>query len=192
MTGGKSNTTAGPSVSHDIRAVYLFAEEDALAELLEAHLGAVGLKVTRLATIDRQILESKLSIVVFNPRSREFLELEQRHALPVSADELHSERRAPDELCAGGVRLVRSSQSVAFGLRNVRLSGLEYRLLELLLERPAQVLSRDAIREALWGAHSRTSLRTVDVHIARLRRALGSHRPSPIRTVRGLGYILDG
>jgi len=71
----------------------------------------------------------------------------------------------------------------------VNLFAQEYRLLEYLVAHPDRLLSRDEILDQVWGYQSDTSTRTVDVHIAKLRRILGeSDLPRHILTIRGRGY----
>ena len=73
----------------------------------------------------------------------------------------------------------------------LKLGPTEYRLLVTLLERPGRVFSRDQLLDHVWGRDIYVDTRTVDVHIARLRKALTSHGgDDPIRTVRGAGYLL--
>ena len=73
----------------------------------------------------------------------------------------------------------------------LKLGPTEYRLLVTLLERPGRVFSRDQLLDHVWGRDIYVDTRTVDVHIARLRKALTIHGGmDPIRTVRGAGYAL--
>jgi two-component system phosphate regulon response regulator PhoB len=73
----------------------------------------------------------------------------------------------------------------------LNLGPTEYRLLVTLLERPGRVFSRDQLLDNVWGRDIYVDTRTVDVHIARLRKALTQHGgDDPIRTVRGAGYAL--
>ena len=73
----------------------------------------------------------------------------------------------------------------------LKLGPTDYRLLVTLLERPGRVFSRDQLLDHVWGRDIYVDTRTVDVHIARLRKALTSHGgDDPIRTVRGAGYAL--
>ena len=58
------------------------------------------------------------------------------------------------------------------------------------MQRPGRVYSRAQLLDAVWGEHVFVDERTVDVHVGRLRKALG-RGPDPIRTVRGSGYALD-
>ncbi|MFI6937858.1 winged helix-turn-helix domain-containing protein [Streptomyces sp. NPDC050418] len=71
--------------------------------------------------------------------------------------------------------------------RELDLTYLEFELLAYLVRRPHRVHARDALVTAVWGYHHVGDGRTVDVHIARLRRKLGAHRHR-IVTVRRVGY----
>jgi two-component system phosphate regulon response regulator PhoB len=74
----------------------------------------------------------------------------------------------------------------------VHLGPTEFRLLRFFLERPGRVFSREQLLDGVWGRDAEVELRTVDVHIRRLRKALNdSGRADVIRTVRAAGYALD-
>ena len=74
----------------------------------------------------------------------------------------------------------------------IHLGPTEYRLLNVLLERPTRVYSREQLLDRVWGHDIYVEERTVDVHIRRLRKALnGNDGKNLIRTVRGGGYSLD-
>jgi two-component system phosphate regulon response regulator PhoB len=88
--------------------------------------------------------------------------------------------------------LDRSSRRVTRAGRNVHLGPTEFRLLDFFMQRPGRVFSRERLMDAVWGPNTYVELRTVDVHVGRLRKALktgGSQ--DPIRTVRSAGYSLD-
>jgi two-component system alkaline phosphatase synthesis response regulator PhoP len=76
----------------------------------------------------------------------------------------------------------------------VALSALELRLLEFLVEHRGEVLSRDRLLTAVWGYESNAFSRTVDVHVAKLRRKIEAHPEDPrhIVTVHGMGYKFTG
>lgn len=85
-----------------------------------------------------------------------------------------------------------SKRRVLRGERNVHLGPTEFRLLQFLMEKPGHVLSRESLLKSVWGGSIHVELRTVDVHIRRLRRALNEGgEPDIIRTVRSAGYALD-
>ena len=74
----------------------------------------------------------------------------------------------------------------------VKLGPTEFRLLQALMERPGRVYSREQLLDKVWGQDIYVELRTVDVHIRRLRKALNNgDKPDLIRTVRSAGYALD-
>ena len=74
----------------------------------------------------------------------------------------------------------------------LKLGPTEYRLLTVFMERPKRVWSRDSLLDRVWGMDADVDLRTVDVHVGRLRKVLNAGGESDlIRTVRGAGYSLD-
>jgi len=76
--------------------------------------------------------------------------------------------------------------------RPIHLGPTEYRLLEHFLSHPRRVFSREQLLDAVWGRDIHVELRTVDVHIRRLRKAInGEGDADLIRTVRSAGYALD-
>ena len=99
---------------------------------------------------------------------------------------------APDERLLRSGRLVLDplSCSVRVGSHKIEVRHAEYRLLRFLLCHPGQVFSRAQLLEQLWEAHDTLDQRTVDVHVLRLRKALGRAK-SLIKTVRGAGYMLS-
>ena len=78
--------------------------------------------------------------------------------------------------------------------RGVELSAKELQLLRYFVEHKGATLSRGELLEAVWGARSMPATRTVDVHVAGLRRKLEPDPRSPrhILTVHGLGYKFVG
>jgi two-component system phosphate regulon response regulator PhoB len=76
--------------------------------------------------------------------------------------------------------------------QTLQLGPTEFRLLRHFLEHPGRVFSRERLLDAVWGQDSDIELRTVDVHIRRLRKAVNlPGLPDLIRTVRSAGYALD-
>ena len=73
------------------------------------------------------------------------------------------------------------------------LGPTEYRLLQFFMEHPGRVFSRGQLLDAVWGTGSEIEVRTVDVHIRRLRKAIELDETNdPIRTVRSAGYSFEG
>ncbi|NJO31902.1 MAG: response regulator [Rhodospirillales bacterium] len=87
-------------------------------------------------------------------------------------------------LDAATYRVQRNGQTIHLGLK-------EFRLLQHLMKNPHRVHSRDELQSAVWPSDAQIGLRTIDVHIGRLRGALRSvGGPDLIRTVRSVGYSL--
>ncbi len=85
-----------------------------------------------------------------------------------------------------------STHRVKRGGREVHLGPTEFRLLRHLLQHPGRVFSREQLLDAVWGRNVYVELRTVDVHIRRLRKAINAgEQIDLIRTVRSAGYALD-
>jgi DNA-binding response OmpR family regulator len=91
-----------------------------------------------------------------------------------------------DVLSLGPVVLARGAREVRVDGEEVELTQREFDLLEYLLRHAGQVVTRDQLLETVWGFRSPGETRTVEVHVAQLRKKLG--HADLIRTVRGLGY----
>jgi len=93
---------------------------------------------------------------------------------------------------AGDLDLERETRRVRRGTRDIHLGPTEFRLLELLLEKPGRVFTRAQLLDAIWGQAAEIDERTVSVHVGRLRKRLSRESErDPIRTVRGTGYAFD-
>jgi len=85
-----------------------------------------------------------------------------------------------------------SAHRVARSGRPVHLGPTEFRLLRHFLQNPGRVFSREQLLDRVWGHDAELEIRTVDVHIRRLRKALnGLDGADLVRTVRSVGYALD-
>jgi two-component system phosphate regulon response regulator PhoB len=92
-----------------------------------------------------------------------------------------------------GIIMDISTHKVSRDGTEVHLSPTEFGLLRYLMEHPGRVFSREQLLDAVWGHDIYVELRTVDVHIRRLRKALNydNKQPDLIRTVRSAGYALE-
>jgi OmpR family response regulator RpaB len=95
----------------------------------------------------------------------------------------------------GGLRINTVKRQVFRGEERIRLTGMEFGLLELLLSRSGEPLSRADILTRIWGytPERHADTRVVDVHVSRLRAKLESDPENPelILTARGLGYMFQ-
>ena len=97
-----------------------------------------------------------------------------------------------NKLCYADLEMDLEAHRVSRKGKVIHLGPTEYRLLNVLLERPTRVYSREQLLDRVWGHDIYVEERTVDVHIRRLRKALdGNDGQNLIRTVRGGGYSLD-
>jgi len=94
----------------------------------------------------------------------------------------------------GGVQVDFRSAEVTREGQPVELSAKEFQLLRHLIENRGKVLSRDELLNGVWGYDAMPTTRTVDVHVAGLRRKLepNPHVPEYILTLHGLGYKFVG
>jgi DNA-binding response OmpR family regulator len=188
-------------------AVWVRSGEDALAELprhpvrlvvLDIGLpGIDGLEVCRR-------IAGRVPVVMLTARD----EVADRVAgLELGADDYLSKPFSPRELTARIKAVLRRGApstsaddvlslgpvTVSPAAREVHVDGIEleltqreFELLEYLVRNAGRVVGRDELLEAVWGFVSPGQTRTVEVHVAQLRRKLG--HPDLIRTVRGVGY----
>ncbi|WP_233153307.1 winged helix-turn-helix domain-containing protein [Kineosporia sp. R_H_3] len=111
------------------------------------------------------------------------------HAPDVSGTATGAVPAPAHEWVRPGLTLDRAGRSVTLDAEPLDLTRREFDLFAHLASRPGRVLTREHLLATVWGhADPRwTGPRTVDVHVARLRRKLGGHG-RPLQTVRGVGY----
>ena len=102
-------------------------------------------------------------------------------------------RKTPEHaemaMSAGPLELDPVSCRVHVNGKQIEIGHAEFKLLKFLLAHPERVFSRGQLLDKVWGDHAVLEERTVDVHILRLRKALGEAE-SLIQTVRSVGYML--
>ena len=99
---------------------------------------------------------------------------------------------AGETLTVGDISLDPIAHKVVRRARGLAMGPTEFRLLRHFMESPGRVFSRGQLLDAVWGTESEIELRTVDVHIRRLRKAIEMDgAPDPVRTVRSAGYSLE-
>ena len=95
-------------------------------------------------------------------------------------------------LSCAGIELDLERKRVTRDSQVIHLSPTEFRLLEHFLRNQSRVYSRSQLLDSIWGRDVFVELRTVDVHIRRLRKALNiDGKANLIRTVRSMGYSLE-
>jgi len=100
-------------------------------------------------------------------------------------------RRVPESIVGvvkmGELQLDAETHRVSFAGKQIKVGPTEFKLSHHLMHHPERVHSRGALLDKVWGDHVYIEERTVDVHIKRLREALGE-AADMIETVRGAGY----
>ena len=188
--------------------IWVRSGEDALVELERHPLRIVILDIglpgmDGFAVCREMRHRSRVPILMLTARDEE---ADRVVGLEVGADDYVTKPFSPRELVArmkailrrsepqpttdllelGDVSLNRETHDVTIAGAPVELTAKEFDLLAYFLANPGSVLSRDVLLDRVWGVSYPGGTRTVDVHVAQLRRKLG--RPDLIRTLRGSGY----
>ena len=106
-------------------------------------------------------------------------------------------RRAPeavgdsDSVTVGALMLDAATHRISYQGQELKLGPTEFKLLHYLMNHAERVHSRSTLLDKVWGDHVFIEERTVDVHVKRLREALGQ-AGAMVETVRGAGYRLTG
>jgi two-component system phosphate regulon response regulator PhoB len=166
--------------------------------------GISGIELCR--RLRRKPATANLPIIMLTARGEED---DRLRGLEIGADDYVTKPFSPKELVARAMAVLRrvrpalTNEKLEYGglvmdLASIRVTRngtplhigpTEFRLLRQFLENPVRVFSRQHLLEKVWAHDEDIELRTVDVHIRRLRMALGE--PEMIRTVRSVGYSLD-
>ncbi len=189
------------------RALWVRSGEQALTELRRHPIALVVLDIG-LPGIDGfevcRRIGGQVPVIMLTARDEE---ADRVAGLEVGADDYVAKPFSPRELTArvkavlrrsdgrpdgadvielGPVLLSRSAREVRVDGAEVELTQREFDLLEHLMRHAGQVVTRDQLLESVWGFATPGETRTVEVHVAQVRKKLG--QPDLIRTVRGLGY----
>ncbi len=99
---------------------------------------------------------------------------------------------APEIIAVGGLSLNRSTYELSFAMQTAPLSGREFQIMEMLMQRPSFVISSDEFLSHVWGWNSEVDVSVIWVHISNIRKKLTAmNAPVEIRFVRGAGYKLE-
>ena len=104
-----------------------------------------------------------------------------------------AEPQAKNVLKARDLELAYDSRRVFINGKEVNLTAKEFDLLELLMENPGKVYSREKLLDTVWGYDYPGDVRTVDVHVRRLREKIETNPSEPkyIFTKWGVGYYFN-
>ncbi len=157
----------------DVPIVMLTAKSEDIDKIMGLEYGADD-----YITKPFNILEVKARIKAILRRSRK-----QTEATP---EENH--------LTAGDIRVEKDGRRVFLRGQEVNLTAKEFDLLELLMTNPNKVYSRENLLNIVWGYEYPGDVRTVDVHVRRLREKIEQNPSEPeyIHTKWGVGYFFKG
>ena len=189
-------------------ALLLAAEETPDLVILDWMIeGTSGIEVCRRLRRDKET--AHVPIIMLTARETED---DRVRGLETGADDYLTKPFSPRELLArvsavmrrirpalagetievGDISLDPVAHRVTRRGRSLQLGPTEYRLLKFFMESPGRVFSRNQLLDGVWGNGSDIELRTVDVHIRRLRKAIEiDGAKDPVRTVRSAGYALE-
>ena len=150
------------------------------------------LLTARGATADRvEGLDAGADDYLAKPFALDELLARLRALLRRNAEALPSDHG--ERLVCGDIVLNTASYEVSCAGEPVELTHTEHRLLELFLRNRGRVLHREEIYDTVWGYDASLASNSLEVYVGYLRRKLAAAGPdghSPIRTVRGVGYVL--
>jgi len=186
--------------------VWVRSGEDALTELRRHSIALVVLDLGLAGALDgldvlREI-GGRAPVIVISARDDE---ADRVAGLELGADDYVGKPFSPRELVArvgavlrrdaradttalslGPIEIDEAGREVRLDGEEIELTRREFDLLTCLVRERGRVVARDTLLESVWPEEFHTPTRTVEVHVAQLRRKLG--RPDLIRTVRGVGY----
>ena len=123
------------------------------------------------------------------------LELKARiRALLRRAGNQHQEEQQRNLLVGGSIKLDLDARNAYKNDELADLTAKEFDVIEFLMRHPNRVYSREALLDTIWAYEYRSDIRTVDVHIRRLREKLEANpaQPQHILTKWGVGYYFKG
>lgn len=153
-----------------IGVIMLTAKEDIVNKILGLELGADDYMTK---PFDMRELLARLKSLI---RRMQKIESKQERA----------------EITLRGIELNVSHRTAFAGGTMLELTPKEYDLLKLLVASPDRVFTREQLLDLVWGMDYFGGTRTVDIHVQRLRKKLGSSYSDIIQTVHGMGYKAIG
>lgn len=155
--------------------------------------------------LKREALTSEIPIIMLTAKGEEDHKIQ---GLEAGADDYITKPFSPRELVArlkavlrrttplgidepieiSGLRLDPASHRVTGHGKELEIGPTEYRLLQFFMTHQERAYTRAQLLDQVWGGNVYVDERTVDVHIRRLRKALGDELMFLIQTVRGTGY----
>ncbi|WP_428241498.1 phosphate regulon transcriptional regulator PhoB [Gynuella sp.] len=165
--------------------------------------GSSGVEICR--RLKRDHLTAEIPVIMLTAKGEEDHKIQ---GLEAGADDYITKPFSPRELVArlkavlrratppgveeaievNGLRLDPGSHRVSSNGQEIEMGPTEFRLLQFFMSHQERAYTRAQLLDQVWGGNVYVDERTVDVHIRRLRKALGDQLMTMIQTVRGTGY----
>jgi DNA-binding response OmpR family regulator len=209
---GAGHETAAGSLEADLRALSYEVAPFRLDRVDERASGSLAVLATAgslvaCARASEEIRRAPKAVPILWVVEPPDLEALERHEglfddfvrVPYAAPELDARLRrlrrstgeeGDDVLRIGRLEMDAATYRASVDGRPLKLTYMENELLRYLASRPGRIHTREAILRGVWGYDYYGGMRTVDVHVRRLRAKLGQEHGRMIETVRGVGYGL--
>ena len=146
------------------------------------------LMLTALSEVNRRVEGLKAGADDYLPKPFAIAELLARIEALVRRKPTHMER---SRLVVGNLEMDLAKRAVVRGKDRIALQPTEYRVLEFLMRRPGQVVTRAMLLEGVWSFNFEPKSNYIEAHISNLRRKIDTEGQDPLfHTVRGTGYVL--
>lgn len=140
-----------------------------------------------------RILGLELGADDYLPKPFNHRELTARINAIVRRVDFHTKPQQPQQLNIGEISLVPNRQEVFYQEQLIALTGTEFAILHLLMQKQGELVSKETISESVFNRKLMPFDRSIDMHVSNIRKKVGHFCPdTTIKTVRGSGYIFVG
>jgi DNA-binding response OmpR family regulator len=185
VTTGKAALTSLDSIIPDVVVVNAASMRTSGVRICQSLREQIeSLPIILISENDNGPEDAPVSLVLELPFTIRKLENRIKPFLPLESDKI---------LAAGDLQLDLEHHQFRCGEREARLTPRLSMLLEMLMRKPNEVITRDDLFRKVWETDFTDDTRTLDVHISWLRRAIEEdpRKPKYLKTLRGVGYRLD-
>lgn len=96
-----------------------------------------------------------------------------------------------NSLSFGNMILDQDTKKLVIESNEISLTKKEFEVLEMLMKRPNQIFTREQILDMVWGYDTEVTENNIEICIFHLRKKIGNHASAKIKTVRGIGYLME-
>lgn len=189
---GRAGLFEATSGEHDVVVLdRMLPDLDGLSVLKSVRAAGVETPVlclTAMSAVDERVAGLQAGADDYLVKPFSFSELQARLEALLRRP---STKEAETSLSCGDLHLDLIARAARRGEREIELQRMEFLLLEYLMRRTGQVVTRTMLLEGVWGYRFDPQTNVIDVHVSRLRKKIDREgEPSLIQTLRGVGYKL--